>query len=538
MLTFPLLALAQTDQTRTGSIAGRVMRGDKPLAGILVFANRLNQYGGWQPTGATTKTDGDGRYQLANLAAGNYLVSPCALADVFTEQRALSYGKPVLVQAGEVVENVDFALVRGGVITGTVTDDSGKPVVGVDVRLLKKTERGASLSYFSPLLYLMSRTDDRGVYRLFGLLPDKYLVRVGSEEDGTPVRNRFGGAYHPPTYYPDVTNEAEAKVVEVTSDSEQTDIDIKLAAAQSTYVVKGRIIDAASGLPIVGARVQLTKLSGARFGTVGLERTNLQGEFRLSGFGPGSYTVALAMEDGFNYYTEPKKFEVVSSDVAGLELKAALGNTVSGRVVIEGTKDPTLLNVRGLTLGVFSEASDRSGSQSARLSLNPDGSFRVAGLRPGKARFNMGFGAGAMFSQARPIILRTEKDGQSWPHDFPIAANENAFNVRIIVAYGVGVVRGQVKVSGEPASEVGQVRVSLVPVPANTRETRMAITDAGGRFLMEGLLPGDYQIVAVPIRPAADGKRRKPPVPQPIVVAGEKETQITLTLDLTGEEKP
>jgi protocatechuate 3,4-dioxygenase beta subunit len=537
LLAFTAGAFAQAKDDHTASIAGRITRGDQPLAGVLVFANRSNNYGGWQATSGAAKTDEDGRYKLTNLAAGQYLIMPRALADVFTGSDTLSAGKPVLVQAGETVEAVDFVLTKGSVITGKVTDENGEPVVGAEIRLLLKADRPPSLTYYSSHFYLMNKTDDRGVYRLFGLPPGKYLLRVGSEEDGSPLRNRFGGTYHPQTYYPDATTEAEATVVEVTDASEHTGINIKLAKAEPTYNVSGRIVDATSGLPIVGARVQHTKLTGfgGGIGSSGLERTNLQGEFQLSGFGPGTYRVSLLMEDGFNYYTPPQPFEVRESDINGLKLKASPGSTLSGRVVIEETKDPALTNVRAIMLIVVSEAPDRAASQSARVTLNPDGSFRAVGLRPGKARFHLGIVAGAL-QNPRPFILRTEKDGQAWPGDFPVNANENAMNVRVVIGYGTGLVRGQLNVSGGQLADAVPVRVVL-QAQSGARESRSVLVDSNGRFWIEGLLPGEYQIVATTARPTTAGKRRKPPVPQPLTVSGEKETHVTLTLDLTEEER-
>lgn len=259
--------------------------------------------------------------------------------------------------------------------SGTVTDENGKPIVDTAVRLLKKLDRGGSMNFYLSSLYLMNRTDDRGVYRLFGLPPGKYLVCVGSEQYNSSPQRRYGGTYYPQTFFPGVTKEADAKVVEVSAESESKDVDIKLGKAEKTYAARGRILDATMGTPIVGLRVGHTLISSdGRYGTVGQERTNLQGDFEIRGLSPGSYLVYLASDEGVNYYTEPKKFEILSNDVNGLELKATPGSSLSGTVVIEGTKDATLLaDLANLALFCRSEqADDIPSSATMRILLVED----------------------------------------------------------------------------------------------------------------------------------------------------------------------
>ena len=72
-------------------------------------------------------TDHDGFYRIANVPPGSYEVAPSAPAFRATSdnQRA----KTVVVGEDENVEGINFSLVRGGVITGKVTDADGRPVI-------------------------------------------------------------------------------------------------------------------------------------------------------------------------------------------------------------------------------------------------------------------------------------------------------------------------------------------------------------------------------------------------------------------------
>ena len=64
-------------------------------------------------------------------------------------------------------------MIRGGVISGQVFGEDGEPMSNAQIRSLRYTMQGGvkrlqSNGYAS--------TDDRGMYRLFGLQPGDYIV--------------------------------------------------------------------------------------------------------------------------------------------------------------------------------------------------------------------------------------------------------------------------------------------------------------------------------------------------------------------------
>jgi hypothetical protein len=69
-------------------------------------------------------------------------------------------------------------LIKGGVITGVVTNIAGEPVVNVNVRALRirdaEGNKIRSAAFAQPRL-----TDDRGYFRIYGLLPGTYIVCAG-----------------------------------------------------------------------------------------------------------------------------------------------------------------------------------------------------------------------------------------------------------------------------------------------------------------------------------------------------------------------
>lgn len=146
----------------------------------------------------TTKTDANGYYRLQGIAAGYYLVWPRALAYVMSVEGLSGHpGRTVNLSDGEAVEGLDFALVKGGVISGKITDHLGRPVVLQRVNLRRYTIGNETAQFLFPSTNLtIFETDDRGVYRLFGLPAGRYNVSVGGDRSGQ-VGEAYGRTFYP-----------------------------------------------------------------------------------------------------------------------------------------------------------------------------------------------------------------------------------------------------------------------------------------------------------------------------------------------------
>ncbi len=541
------LARAQMkdDKPATASITGRVTLDNRPLSGVTVaLESPLNLGEGVMDTRrrpVTTKTDGDGRYRLTGIAAGYYLVWPRAMAYAMpTEGLSGSPGKTVNLSAGEQVEGVDFALAPGGVITGKITDHLGRPVIAQRVSLWRYMPNGLTIPVLSPTSSLsMFETDDRGIYRLFGLQAGRYILSVGAEGAGRTNK------VYARMFYPGVKDEKEAKAIEVIEGAETTDIDIKLPRPETLYEAKGRVVDAGAGKPLAGAQLAYTSLSGdlAWSGPPRMaeERTNAQGEFVIQGLPAGRYVALMRTDSGSEYYSDPTPFEIHESDVEGLEIKAYRSASVSGVVVIEGADDPAILKhvsdvkveahhlpqQRSQMLPRREPASYFVSSQMAR----PDGTFRLGGLRPGVNRIT------ASSSGANMLLglARVERDGVDVKEHIELTAGEQVSGLKIVMYYGTGVIRGQlVFVNGTLRSDL-QVMVWATPLNATPgRDVRRSHVDALGKFMIEGLAPGEYVLYL-----ATFGKPGMPIYAVPSlgrkVSVGPGETPVTLTVDL-GEK--
>lgn len=531
-----------------GSITGRVTVGGKPAARVTVMLTPGDR--GLQQTPATrVTTDEDGRFKLNAVPAGSYTILPYTPALVVPAETSFAQpGKSVSLGDGEEVDDIDFSLVKGGVITGRVTDPEGRPIVEQHITLIRIDERGQRVPtpYFSPFMF---STDDRGIYRIYGLSPGRYRVAVGDSPESGMVRIGFAGGTYARTFYPDVSDESKATPVEVTGSGEASGIDIKLGRAAKSYVATGRILDADTGKPLGnlqyghGAVNRDQKMMGS-FGWSG-NRTNNNGEFRIEGLSPGRYAAFVIATEQVDFYSEPAVFEISDSDASALEIKVRRGASIAGVAVIEGTDDADVLaRISKLELRAFAQSEDLAAPVMAPIRINPDGSFQVTGLRPSKVRILL---TGIGYQPAKGFsLIRVEREGVAQPGGIDVHAGETVSGVRLVIGYGTCVIRGQVKVQGGELTPETRLRITARKIesdgpPAGT------VADARGRFSLEGLLPGEYEVTLSPmsVTPSSSAGGAPPPpgrvsnrkpVKQNVIVVNGVDAEVTLVLDLAAKD--
>jgi len=223
ILLSPASARAQQRDSNSSAatVGGRVTIGGKPAARVVVI---LYGYGGSTGSGTFAgETDAKGRFKIAGLAPGAYEIRPHAYVFVLPNQSPYAgANRRIVVRAGETIDDISIELVRGAVVTGRVVDENGRPMVGDVVRL--HMLRGDNPPPDSGAPSGMDETDDRGVYRLFGVPPGRYLVVVIHRLDRGNMSN--AGGWGSRTFYPNTRDTDKAKVIEVSAGEEKTEINI------------------------------------------------------------------------------------------------------------------------------------------------------------------------------------------------------------------------------------------------------------------------------------------------------------------------
>lgn len=178
-----LPAMAKTSSAQAAkpdTISGRVVNeSGRPLRNAHVTLRRLGSMG---PESINTTTDGEGNFDLHGLKPVNY--------QVFAYLQGYTQLLPALddTQAGvyRPGNSVTLVMTKGGVITGRVTNQAGEPLVGVNVRAQMVANQlpvaNHLLFSYSPFA-MTDLTDDRGIYRVYGLPEGTYVVWAGGGRD-------------------------------------------------------------------------------------------------------------------------------------------------------------------------------------------------------------------------------------------------------------------------------------------------------------------------------------------------------------------
>jgi hypothetical protein len=176
----------------TGSLQGTVKRGgaSEPLGGVEISLVASTGRGRFRDT-----SDSQGQFFFENIPFGTYRVH-AARDGYFTYPQGLPL--PLAVATVTVdsarTPQVVINLVPGAVISGFITDPTGKPLSGVAVSAMKLQYDEGRPAFGVGLLPKI--TNERGEYRLFWFSPGEYYIRADYPNGPD---NLAGRAYYPGT---------------------------------------------------------------------------------------------------------------------------------------------------------------------------------------------------------------------------------------------------------------------------------------------------------------------------------------------------
>ncbi|MBO0723151.1 MAG: hypothetical protein J2P41_20175, partial [Blastocatellia bacterium] len=264
------------------------------------------------------------------------------------------------------------------------------------------------------------------------------------------------------------------------------------------------------------------------------------GEFRLQGVTKGKYAVVARTDEGVEGYSDPVYCEVDESDVNGIEIRIRQGGTMSGVVVIEGTNDPKVLAKLSTIQLSFSTKTEGFNGSGTSTKVGSDGSFVVGGLRPGKV---------TIYPYTRTItplnftLLRLEHDGEVQPDGITIGPGEKVANVRVVVGDNALKIHGEVKIVNGTLPK--NMRLYLRANRTQQQPMGRSFTaevDPLGRFILENLSAGEYELHVAPILTPGDPidphiqSAFSMAAGQKVIVSGDDQPAITITVDLNQQE--
>lgn len=546
-------------EKRAGFLKGRVVgEAGEPLAGANVFVSRRG-YGVQMSGTQRAITDEEGAFNVTGLDPGLYSVG--ANMPGYVNDLDPSVTRPPAYRLGDTVS---VRLVKGGVITGSVTDPLGEAVVGLSVRAYRVRDVDGRPVSFGFNAVFEDNTDDRGVYRVYGLPSGVYVVSAGASGRGGYYGPAAAYAGVTPTFYPSATRDTASEIT-VRAGQESAGVDIRYRDEQGRSV-SGRVEFPAGAQPDAnfGVTVALVYAStGVQAGAAFVQP--LQGVFSLDGVADGDYDLQATSggREGQTATSVPQRVSVRGADVTGLSLKLAPLASVSGGLRIEPSTEAerssetckqrrsSMLPQETLVTLVADRLAPSKGQAVSRGSLaresTPDasGSFSLRGLEPGRYRLvarpfddslyvrsvQIPTSASALrppppnYDQG-PMSKLTGRlaEGEyarraaAMRDALELRAGQQVSGVSVRLAEGAAAFSGRIRIAeGYPPQPFSQMRVYLVPAEREGERADdplryfEATPDASGAFGFKSLPPGRYLVVARPAPdPTPDAPTRPP----------------------------
>jgi len=494
---------------REGVISGRVIADDgQPMGGAQVMAVGVGKspitIEGRAIVGQMTSCDPDGNFKVTGLSHGVYSIVARAPGYVPVQDQSRKY---------RIGESVIIRMARGGVITGRVTDEFGEPMVGVLVSAdrVRDSEGKPGAATMNEMHSLRS-TDDRGVYRIYGLEAGAYVVGVNV---ASPI---FGGlgqtSREPPTYYPSSPRGAAAEV-NLRGAEEVAGVDIRARGGRGRSI-SGTVSGETQGEGLINV-VTVMLYGAADKNLIGVVTQIGSRNFSLRGVDDGEYElIATRFSESMDFaLSAPRRVVMKGVDLNGIELKLLKLGSVSGRVVIEAPKaecetasdqfkvEEAMIEMKrddrapGISaFGFFPmEASGDLGD------ATPDkfGAFTVKNLKAGRYRVNTdlpdeSWYIRAVTQAATPKPIDVSRSGLT------LKQGEKISGIEITIAQGAASLSGRVVPSGEGAQLPKRLRVHLIPAEAAAADDLLRYAESpvrgDGSFEFKHIAPGKYLLNA------------------------------------------
>ncbi len=496
--------------TPTGRITGRVVAADtgRPIKRARVLVS--SDLPGGLPGGRAALTDENGVFDIPELPAGRYTVSVSKtgfLSLSYGQRRPLQAGTPLRLGEGQQLKDVDFQLPRGSVVSGRIFDEDGEPIPGVPVSVMRYQYLQGDRRLVAARV---AQTDDKGQYRVWGLIPGEYYVSATARTfnfagfdpfggRGGPGGGRRGGAgdvetalAYAPTYYPGVDSVTQAKAIVVGLSQEVADVSFGLLLVRTSRV-SGRVSNP-DGSPSPSGIVQLLPEASTVRGQIGTPyggRVGWDGEFTFGNVPPGRYVLQARGDDTGVTQFASVPLTVGGGDLTDLTVILQPGATITGTVAFPaGSQPPDVTHIR-----MAAPSLDQGIGGPGQSRVEKDGTFSIDGVAPGPHLIRPQ-------NQIVGWVLKSVTVGGRDITDTPVdlRSGQKLTNVVVTFTDRISQLSGTVtNAQGTPMTEF-----TVLAFPTDTslwrpqaRHIMTARPDQTGKYTIRGLPPGSYYVAVV-----------------------------------------
>ena len=499
-------AVAQMSSTnvKLGSIKGRVLSDGQAVTNATVTISNVNTPG--QSRDVPTNDNGD--FEVKGLEPAMYSVQVRAPAYVI----APDDNPPDIVRVGDTLT---LNLIKGGVITGRVLTANNDPVIAVRVKAMMIRDLKGRRP--TPVPTLDRLTDDRGVFRIFGLVPGTYVVFAGGRGFSGTGANAFDNDV--PTFAPSSTRDT-AEEISLGSGDERT-IDIQYRGTTGHVVSGNATAPATVNSPWILIHIDRLVNSKPEFRMSTYQKADVKG-FEFQGIADGDYLVSAEYKSdaGEKFVSAPKRITVKEADVSGLELIVKPLASVAGAVLLEKS---TLAECKEQRRILFEESLvslERNQKQqpkqeegknqqlelmyydSPRVSPDSAGRFQLRNLADGQYAFNFWTvgknwylrsvtGPGAKDSPANDLARNL----------LALKSGDRMTGLKVVITEGAASMSGQVELPVD--RRPGRSVFYIVPAEKDKADEVLRYFAApvgdDGSFTLHHIPPGRYWTVAKPV---------------------------------------
>lgn len=436
--------------------------------------------GGRQPLNTTT--DSAGRFVFSNLEPARYTLAAEGNGysrQIFGQLRAASGGKILTLTPGGHITDLVFRLMPPAVITGTVYDEDGVPIMNAFVQAIRLFRAGGHAQGYAAGGV---QTNDLGQYRIFGLEAGRYLICTNQSP-----RDDSSDDTYLPTFYPGTSDPGQATTIPIQPGDEVSGIDVEPMLVHGVRV-RGQVVCEGATKVLQGVYVSLEpretglgRFVSARYGG---PVSDDKGHFEIRGIPSGSYWMSATWYDGNRFFTGRVPLEVGNTNLDSATLVMGPSLKIRGRVKASPGGE---LNYANLSVWLQPAEGSPGG---AGTQVQADGTFVLENVPDGTYRLRIGgYPEEFYVESARLGGMDVLGPGLS-------ASRGDVGSLDVVLSRDGGSVEGTVLHNQVP---FGGALVVLVPDPPNrNREDMYSVKSADplGRFTLLGLPPGDFKLFA------------------------------------------
>jgi protocatechuate 3,4-dioxygenase beta subunit len=544
---------ARVTESFSAMIVGQVVDGEsgRPVNGAIVtLSGAVGPDGTPMPRRLTGK---DGWFVFRNLRRGSYRIlaaKPGYVDGAYGRTRPGGPSQSLQLGDGERTGDATVRVWRNASISGTVVDEAGERLIGVRVQAYRRTVVMGNRRYVPAGSAL---TDDRGIYRISGLMPGDYIVGAIARQTIVPLSTpdlevRVAGlaanqlpnrsfspspllqirdaglalgngvpipppvengrvATYPPTFHPNAPSADAATVIPLRPGAEHPSADLQLRPVP-TVILSGEVVGPQGPVTVTPLRLMPANTTEAwAEGDAITTMTDRAGRYTFPSVPSGHYSLRLVRSAGRGERVEPDSViwadlpvSVGSEDIDHLVVEAHAGVRIGGRVEFDGKGSPPLRNV-SVAIEPADPFSARAGGTVVRAQANSSGEFVSQPLTGGLYYVRVQDSpSGWMFKSATA-------DGRDVT-DVPMHVVADTMNVVVTFTDRWSGLRGFVqnrhgRDSGAAVLVFPTDSETWASSGVNPRRVRSVRPNKSGEYSLN-LPPGEYYVIAVPDAQTAD----------------------------------